>query len=46
MTDTARLMLTTNDEHGAILLQDALTVDPSYTEAAIILADYYREKII
>lgn len=44
MTDTARLMLTTNDEHGAILLQDALTVDPSYTEAAIILADYYREK--
>ncbi|MGO1759371.1 MAG: tetratricopeptide repeat protein, partial [Mammaliicoccus vitulinus] len=44
MTDMARLMLTTNDEHGAILLQDALTVDPSYTEAAIILADYYREK--
>lgn len=43
MTDTARLMLQTNDEHGALLLQDALNVDPSYTEAAIILADYYRE---
>lgn len=43
MVDTARIMLRKNDERAEDYLIQALTIDPAYTEAAILLSDYYKE---
>ncbi|TDL97814.1 tetratricopeptide repeat protein [Macrococcus brunensis] len=44
MVDTARIMLRQKDTEGEQLLIQALTIDPSYTEASLLLADYYKEE--
>lgn len=43
MVDTARIMLRKNDRRAEDYLIQALTIDPAYTEAAILLSDYYKE---
>ncbi|KAA1040189.1 tetratricopeptide repeat protein [Macrococcus equipercicus] len=43
LVDTARVMLHTKNGEAEPLLIQALTIDPSYTEAALLLSDYYKE---
>ncbi|GGB05585.1 tetratricopeptide repeat protein [Macrococcus hajekii] len=44
MVDTGRVMLKVKDPQSEQLLIQALTIDPAYTEAALMLADYYKEE--
>ncbi|TDM13219.1 tetratricopeptide repeat protein [Macrococcus lamae] len=43
LVDTARVMLHTKNQEAEQYLIQALTIDPSYTEAALLLSDYYKE---
>lgn len=42
MVDTGRIMLKEKDSEGEQMLIQALTIDPAYTEAALLLSDYYK----
>ncbi|MDJ1153656.1 tetratricopeptide repeat protein [Macrococcus caseolyticus] len=44
LADTGRIMIKMHNEKGADYLIQALTIDPSYTEAGLVLADYYRKE--
>lgn len=44
LVDTGRIMIKMHNEKGAEYLIQALTIDPSYVEASLLLADYYREE--
>lgn len=44
LVDTGRIMIKMHNEEGADYLIQALTIDPSYTEAGLVLADYYRKE--
>lgn len=37
-------MIKMHNDKGADYLIQALTIDPSYTEAGLLLADYYRKR--
>ncbi len=43
LVDTARVMLHVKNQEAEPYLIQALTIDPSYTEAALLLSDYYKE---
>ncbi|MGK0554546.1 tetratricopeptide repeat protein [Macrococcus capreoli] len=44
LVDTGRIMIKMHNEKGVDYLIQALTIDPSYVEAGLLLADYYREE--
>ncbi|MCE4957066.1 tetratricopeptide repeat protein [Macrococcoides caseolyticum] len=44
LVDTGRIMIKMRNEKGVDYLIQALTIDPSYVEASLLLADYYREE--
>lgn len=44
LVDTGRIMIKMHNEKGVEYLIQALTIDPSYVEASLLLADYYREE--
>ncbi|WP_414046378.1 tetratricopeptide repeat protein [Macrococcus equi] len=44
LVDTGRIMIKMHNEKGVEYLIQALTIDPSYVEAGLLLADYYREE--
>lgn len=44
LVDTGRIMLKSHHTQGVDYLIQALTIDPSYVEAGLLLADYYREE--
>ncbi|UBH21356.1 tetratricopeptide repeat protein [Macrococcus armenti] len=44
LADTGRIMIKMHNEKGTEYLIQALTIDPSYTEAGLVLADYYRKE--
>lgn len=44
LADTGRIMIKMHNEKGADYLIQVLTIDPSYTEAGLVLADYYRKE--
>lgn len=44
LVDTARVMLKIKDKEAEHLLIKALKIDPEYTEAALMLTDYYRNE--
>lgn len=44
LVDTGRIMIKMHNAQGVDYLIQALTIDPSYVEAGLLLADYYREE--
>lgn len=44
LVDTGRIMIKMHQEKGAEYLIQALTIDPSYVEASLLLTDYYIQE--